>query len=62
MLAEFEEEKARPIMKQIELSLSKGKGLDRWVGIFIDIIVGLLLFVMGVWLGPLISKWLGISK
>lgn len=60
-LAEVEEDNARAIVQQLELALNKGKNQERWVGFIINIVAGLILFVVGVVFSPILSQWLGIS-
>jgi septal ring factor EnvC (AmiA/AmiB activator) len=64
-LAEAEEGKAKAIIQQLELSINKGKGIERLVSLALNLLAGLIIFVLGLLLSPLISpyikKWLGIS-
>jgi hypothetical protein len=61
-LAEVEEENAKAIVQQLEAALNKGKNQERWVGFIINIVAGLILFVVGVALSPALSQWLGINQ
>lgn len=61
-LAEVEEENAKAIVQQLELALNKGKNQERWFGFFINIIAGLILFIVGVVFSPTVSQWFGISN
>ncbi len=54
-LAEVEESKAAAIMKQLEVTLSRDRGRERWISLGINIIAGLILFLLGVVLGPKVT-------
>lgn len=57
-LAEVEEGKAKALLAQLELTLKKGQNFERWVSFGINIAAGLLLFVIGVVLSPMLTdKW-----
>jgi len=60
-LAEVGEDKAKALIQQLELSLSKGRNTERWVSLLINLIAGLLIFALGVVFGPVISRWLGVG-
>lgn len=55
-LAEIEEDKIKPLLIELDKTVSKGKNIERWVSFGINIIAGIILFVLGVWLGPKISE------
>jgi hypothetical protein len=59
-LAQVEEEKARALLKQLELNLNKGKGSERWMAFLINIVAGLIVFVIGVAVGPWVQSLLGL--
>jgi multidrug resistance efflux pump len=54
-LASIEEEKARPLLLQMDKSFAKGKNKERWVSFGINILAGMILFILGIWLGPKIT-------
>lgn len=60
-LSEVEEEKAKAIVEQLELTLNKGKIQERWAGFGISIFAGLILFVFGVVFSPVLNQWFGIN-
>jgi hypothetical protein len=60
-LAEIEEGKAQAIVQQLELSINKGKNVERWISFAINIIAGLLLFILGLILSPVVKSWLGLG-
>jgi len=60
-LAEIEEDKAKAIVQQLELSVNKGKNVERWVSFAINIIAGLLLFILGLALSPMVKSWFGLG-
>lgn len=47
-LAETEAEKATALLRQIELTLGKNLGKERWIAFGINIVAGLIIFVLGV--------------
>lgn len=55
-LAEVEESRARPIVEQLERSVSKGKVQERWASFAINLIAGLILFFVGVFLSPYVNN------
>jgi hypothetical protein len=61
-LAEIEEDKAKAIVQQLELSVNKGKNVERWVSVAINIIAGLLLFILGLVLSPMVKTWFGVGE
>ena len=60
-LAQVEEEKAQVLIQQIELTVSKGKGKERLVSLVLNLLAGTVVFVLGVYLGPKLTKWMGIQ-
>lgn len=57
-LAEAEEDKARALIQQLELSLGKGRKRERWVSLVINLIAEVIIFVLGILLSPIIRAWL----
>jgi len=55
-LAEIEEEKIKPLLIELDKTLNKGKNIERWISFGINVIAGIILFVLGIWLGPKISE------
>ena len=60
-LAEVEEDKARALIQQLELSLGKGRKRERWISLVINLITGIIIFILGILLSPIIRTWLGIG-
>lgn len=58
-LAEMKEDKAKAIVEQLELSIVKGRTVERWVALAINLIAGIILFFLGLLLSPLVRNWLG---
>jgi hypothetical protein len=54
-LAEIEQEKIQPLLIELDKTVNKGKYQERWVGFVINIVSGILIFFLGIWLGPKIS-------
>lgn len=57
-LAEVEEEKAKPLIDEIQKSLGKNKNKEVVIAFLINIIAGILIFLLGIWLGPKITDWI----
>jgi len=60
-LARVEEGKAAALIKQLEATLSRGRGSERWVALGINLIAGLVIFILGILLSPWLRKLLGVS-
>ena len=60
-LAKIEEDKARALLSQLDVSLNKGKASERVIAFIVNLVAGAIIFVIGVWLGPYITKLLGIA-
>jgi len=56
-LAEIEEEKVKPLMEQLEMTMGKGKNFERAVSFGINILAGLILFFLGIWASPYVTDW-----
>lgn len=61
-LASVGETKARALLHEVEITMDRGKGVERRVGFVIDVIAGPLLFVFGIWAGPHVTHWMGLHK
>ena len=57
----MEEDKARALIQQLELSLGKTRNRERWVSLLISLIAGIIVFILGILLSPIIRTWLGIG-
>ncbi len=60
-LAEVEEDKAKALVKQLELTIGKGQPRERLISLFLNITAGIIVFVLGVFASPHLSRWLGIA-
>lgn len=60
-LAEVEEDKAKALIQQLELSLGKGRNRERWISLVINFIAGIIIFILGILLSPIIRTWIGIG-
>jgi predicted RNase H-like nuclease (RuvC/YqgF family) len=60
-LAELEEDKAKALVTQLELTIGKGQPKERLISLFLNITAGIIVFVLGVAASPYVSKWLGIT-
>ena len=60
-LAAIEEEKAKAIVQQIELTVGKGKGVERLISLGLNLLAGVIIFVLGIYCGPKLTTWLGIQ-
>ena len=56
-LADIEEEKIQPLINQLEKTIGKGKVAERIISFFINLITGILIFLLGIWVSPKIKKW-----
>ena len=53
-LAEVEEGNSRALIQQLELSLGKTRNRERWVSLLINLIAGIIIFMLGILLSPII--------
>src|ERR1700691_306789 len=57
-LAEIEAAKAQALLMQIEATVGRQAGKERWIAFGINIAAGIILFVLGIWLSdPLKHLW-----
>ncbi len=61
-LAEVEEDKAEALIQQLELSLGKTRNRGYWMSFLVSFTAGLIVFILGILLSPIIRPWLGINK
>lgn len=57
-LARIEHAKAEALLSQLNMSLRAGQRSERIIGFAISLIAGLIIFVLGVFANPYVSKWL----
>lgn len=60
-LAEIEENKARALVQQLELSLGRGRGRERMISLLLNLLAGVIVFVLGVIAGPALTRFFGLS-
>lgn len=60
-LAEAGEGKAKAFIQQLELSLGKMRKRGYWMSLIISLIAGIIVFMLGILLSPIIRTWLGIG-
>ncbi len=60
-LTQIEEEDAKVLLNEVTATVEKGKAKERWFSVFISLATGLIIFVLGIWLGPIITDWLKIT-
>lgn len=60
-LAEVEEDKAKALIQQLELSLGKTRNRGYWMSLLISFIAGIIVFIFGILLSPIIRTWLGMG-
>ncbi len=60
-IAEVEEDKAKVILTEIQTAVDKGKKAERWIALGINLAAGILIFALGIFAGPMLSKWLNIN-
>ena len=57
-LAQIDAKKAEALLSQIETTLGRNAKKERWIAFLINIIAGLILFVLGVVLSDSLKTWL----
>ena len=57
-LAEIEEDKIQPLISQLEKTVGKSRNIERIVSFFINLLAGLLIFIIGIWAGPTVKDWI----
>ena len=60
-LAEVEESKAKAIIQQIETAIGRNRGRERIIALAINLLAGLIVFVLGVAFGPSLTKCIGLT-
>lgn len=60
-LAEIEENKARPLLEQVNLSIGRGKWTERWANFIISSITGAVFLIIGILFGDKIKHFFGIQ-
>jgi hypothetical protein len=60
-LSQIEAEKARALLEEVQASVSRGQAKERWIAFGINLVAGLLLFIVGVWLSDPVKHWLRIG-
>ena len=60
-LAEIEEDKAKALVTQLELTVGKGKFRERAISLLLNITAGLIVFAFGVFASPYLREWLGLA-
>ena len=61
-LASTEGKKARAFIQQVQESLGHGRSRERWIALGINVVAGLVVFVLGVLLSPLVKQLLGARR
>lgn len=62
-LAEIEAGNAEALIAQIEASMGRQAGKERWIAFGINIAAGLILFLLGIWLSdPVRHLWSSVSR
>lgn len=54
-LATVEQEKAKALIQQMQKALGAGQSRERWIALAINLLAGIIDFVLGVWLSPRVS-------
>ncbi len=55
-LAEIEEDKIQPLLNQLEKTVGKGRNIERIVSFFINLVAGIIIFILGIWFSPKIKE------
>jgi len=61
-LVEVEEGKAKPIIQQIETAIGRNRGKERLIALGLNLLAGIIVFLLGVGFGPPLTKWAGITQ
>lgn len=61
-LTEIEESKAQALLSEVTKTVNQGKTKERIIATLISLITGFVIFVLGIWLGPIITDWLNITN
>lgn len=56
-----EEEDAKALLDEVAVTINKGKTKERWITAITSLVISLIIFVLGIWLGPIITDWLRIT-
>jgi predicted RNase H-like nuclease (RuvC/YqgF family) len=59
-LASVEEGKAKALVEQLQQTLGAGRSRERWIALAINIVAGIIVFILGVWLSGWIRSLFGI--
>lgn len=60
-LATVEEGKAKALIEQLQLTVGAGRSRERWIALALNLVAGIIVFVLGVWLSPWIKTLLGVG-
>jgi len=60
-LAEVEEEQARALVQQLEIAVGRGRGKERLIALALNLFAGIIIFVLGIALGPWLTSVLGLG-
>lgn len=60
-LAEVEESKAKVIVQQIESAIGRNRGRERIIALSLNLLAAIIVFVLGVVIGPLLTQWIGLG-
>jgi hypothetical protein len=61
-LASIEEDKAKALIHQLQEAVGENQARERWIALLINVVAGLLVFVLGVWLSPWVTSFLGLTE
>jgi hypothetical protein len=56
-LAQIEEDQIQPLLNQLDKAVGKGKIYERIVAFLINLVAGIILFVLGVWASPKVQDF-----
>lgn len=60
-LVQVEEKAAHTLIKEMEKTISKGKVKDRIINTAISLATGLIIFILGIYFGPMITELIGVN-
>lgn len=60
-LADVEEDQARALIQQLEMVVGRGRGMERLIALALNLVAGIIVFVLGIILGPWLISLLRIG-
>jgi len=61
-LAKVERDSAASLLETVAETVDSGKKKERWFNFLISATTGIIIFIIGIWLGPFITNFFNINK